>query len=610
MSNITSRYKLLFENNPVPMWVYDLKNFKFLEINKAALKKYGYSRKEFFFMNVKEIRPRAEIPVFKKHIKKILGYKNKSRFIQAGIWKHKKKNGEIFFVEITTKIIKFNKKIAALVVANDISFRKDAEDRLKFHSELLENVNDAVIATDLNLNVIYWNKAAEKFWDFLRKDIKSLKVNFVFQSLFNYDKLKEGIRVLSKTGIYEFETTHFLDNGKKIYLQGKSIALKDGKNNVIGYVTVYRDITNRKQTEEKLARSEELYRNIVETADEGIAITNSNWEFTYVNRPFLKMLGYKSYEMIGKRVIDFIFKEDIKLFEERRVSVEKALKERFDVKLKRKNNTPVWCSVGTAPFIDENKKFTGLLAMITDISYRKEEEEKLNLYNIKLKELTEHLNKIREDERNKISRNIHDHLGQQLNVLKIEIFLLAKKIASGKDINKHIALKELLSIEDLIDSSIKSIRKIVMDLRPDILEKLGLVEAIKSQAEEFEKRTSVICRVNSYIDSISFSREQSYTIYRIFQETLTNVAKHSNASKVDIELKECNKKLYLSVKDNGVGIKDRDLLKRQTFGIMGLKERVYSLNGKINIFGINSKGTKIEIQFPIEKNKLGKFIQI
>lgn len=324
--------------------------------------------------------------------------------------------------------------------------------------------------------------------------------------------------------------------------------------------------------------------------------------FLAVNRASIMKYGYTRKEFLSMTLEDIRPKEEVSSL---RNHFKKLRRTKHSDKFigagiwkhRKKNGEIIYADINTSNILYDNTN--AILVIANDITAKKVGGDILKSHNIELKKLAEHLQKIREDERNKISHDIHDHLGQQLNVLKVEVFLLAKKIASSNnEFDRDQALKELLSIQDLIDSSIKSIHKIVMDLRPEVLEKLGLIEAVRWHSEEFEKRTGIKCKVNISFRKIDLSKERSVAIYRIFQEILTNVAKHSFASEVVIRLQKSNKRLILTVKDDGTGMNKDDLVKRHAFGISGMKERANSINGKFKIINLKRKGTKVELRFP------------
>ena len=209
--------------------------------------------------------------------------------------------------------------------------------------------------------------------------------------------------------------------------------------------------------------------------------------------------------------------------------------------------------------------------------------------------LSEHLQVIREDERTRIARKIHDDLGQALTALKIDLSWLNKKLANDQDLIRE----KLQSMVTLINETIETVHNVSEDLRPGILDDFGLSAAIEWQAEEFQRRTGMECRINLTPIEFDLSKEKSTNLFRIVQESLTNVIRHANATKVEIELNEKNGILLLEVADNGKGISRAAISNPKSFGLIGIKERVHSLGGDVNIAGTPDEGTRLTVKMPI-----------
>jgi signal transduction histidine kinase len=207
---------------------------------------------------------------------------------------------------------------------------------------------------------------------------------------------------------------------------------------------------------------------------------------------------------------------------------------------------------------------------------------------------------VREEERTWIAREIHDELGQVLTGLKIDISWLDKKLTSvcSGDSN-HVLSKRTRSMKDLIDSTIQSVRKISTKLRPGILNDLGLLAAVEWQATEYQTRMGIKFEVTSNIDGIELDERRSSAVFRIFQELMTNIARHANATKVSINLKERDGYLILKVRDNGRGITEQESDNVKSLGILGMRERALLLGGKFSITGMPGQGTRATVKIPI-----------
>jgi signal transduction histidine kinase len=212
-----------------------------------------------------------------------------------------------------------------------------------------------------------------------------------------------------------------------------------------------------------------------------------------------------------------------------------------------------------------------------------------------LRNLSAHLQSVREQERTRMAREIHDELGQSLTALKMDVSWLNRRF-----LEKDTAFKKkLASMEDVIDRTIQTVQKLSGELRPGILDDLGLAAAIEWQAEEFQNRTGIECEVSLSHEESVLNRDQSTTMFRIFQETLTNVIRHARATKVEVWLEERNGSIVLEVADNGRGITAAEISDARSFGLIGMRERVKFIDGEVSIVGSPGKGTRITVTLPL-----------
>jgi signal transduction histidine kinase len=220
--------------------------------------------------------------------------------------------------------------------------------------------------------------------------------------------------------------------------------------------------------------------------------------------------------------------------------------------------------------------------------------ERLRESEDKLRRLAAHLISIREEERAHIAREIHDELGQVLTGLKMEVTWLARRLKEKPLVEKTDSMCAL------IDSTVQTVRKIATGLRPEMLDDMGLVAAVAWQVKEFQKRTGIRCRA-SLPPEIKLDIDVSTTMFRIFQEILTNVARHSRATRVDIELEVGASEVALEVVDNGIGIQENELNARKSLGLLGMQERALLFGGDVSITGSAGHGTRVSVTIPLRK---------
>jgi signal transduction histidine kinase len=226
---------------------------------------------------------------------------------------------------------------------------------------------------------------------------------------------------------------------------------------------------------------------------------------------------------------------------------------------------------------------------------RKKAEEELQRSREELRNFSSHLQAAREEDRARIAREIHDELGRGLMALKMDLSWLRKKYKDDA-----VLAEKSASMTKVVDETIQSVKTICAELRPGLLDTFGLSAAVEWEAKAFEKRTGIDCEVTVTPKDIVTDEQRSSAIFRIFQEALTNIAHHANATKVTARLEKVNGNIVLSIADNGRGIAEKDISKAQCFGLIGMKERVHSFGGEFKINGLpNNKGTTITINIPI-----------
>lgn len=234
-----------------------------------------------------------------------------------------------------------------------------------------------------------------------------------------------------------------------------------------------------------------------------------------------------------------------------------------------------------------------------EIVERTRAEERLRRSGERLRNLSGHLQSVREEERKGLAREIHDELGQALSTIKLNLSLLMGELHAGSSaVDKHLS-----SISNIIDATIKSVKRLITELRPGLLDDLGLTAAMQWQAEEFHQRTGIPCRVTFFPTEILLDADRSTAIFRIFQETLSNVTRHSEARNVVATLSECNDVIDLVVEDDGKGITEEQAANARSFGLLGIRERVRYWGGSVEISGISGKGTRVAVKMNVVPGK-------
>jgi PAS domain S-box-containing protein len=377
----------------------------------------------------------------------------------------------------------------------------------------------------------------------------------------------------------------------------KDIEMSFTIDNNLCYIT-FNDVTERNCVTMALRQSEKKFRNISEQLPIPICVFSDKGETRFLNNAFVETFGYTK-EDIPTR-LDWLAKAypDESYRNEVIANREKAIK-----RIPSKNRITVFsqyevtCKDGSKKtiefFVSIGNKSVYVVA--NDISGKVKAELELKQSHRQLRELSSYLENIREEERKHISREIHDELGQQLTLLKLDLLQMSKKL--------HPEEKELIEsmkqADQLLADTMRSVRKIATQLRPSILDNLGLVSALEWQSREFEKNFGIKCVFESLLNEPQFTTKQSNSLFRIYQEALTNIARHAGATRVDAVLSQEDAKFVLEIRDNGKGFRMEDMADQKTLGLKGMQERALMIDGDFKIESKPGEGTYIQISIPI-----------
>jgi signal transduction histidine kinase len=226
--------------------------------------------------------------------------------------------------------------------------------------------------------------------------------------------------------------------------------------------------------------------------------------------------------------------------------------------------------------------------------------EKIRQSREQLRHLANHLQKVREEERTRIARELHDQFGQTLSVLKMDLAWLAKHLP-GPDQSLQAKLDAMGAV---IDATLQVLHRVCTELRPVILDDFGLAAAIQWQTEDFQGRTGIACSVILDTEADKLTQDESTALFRIFQETLTNTLRHASATEISVRLWEEDARLMLEIADNGKGIANTEISSPTSLGLIGMRERVYGINGSIQFTGIQDKGTRVTVAIPLNGKRV------
>lgn len=412
-------------------------------------------------------------------------------------------------------------------------------------------------------------------------------------------KLKKGWYSSTEKASVSISEYRLVDkHGRMRWVDGKAIPVINKEGTVTGYIGTISDVTELKQALELVKQSEETLNMAQHISKIG------NWEFDLLTGDLkwskeqyriFELEGYPSDTLYEAYRNKYHPNDLYKLDEVIKNAIEKGEGYSYEHRIICNDGSIKYILGIGEPVKDENGKIIGLKGTGQDITERKLTEAALNETTEQLRELSTHLQNIREAERTTIAREIHDELGQQLTGLKMDIAWLRKKTRTDDPLVKN---KFEVAV-NLIDETVKSIRRIATELRPSILDDLGLNAALDWQVNDFAERFGIEVQYQNDFNDEHINPDISIGLFRILQESLNNIAKHAKAKKAVIKITRVGDMVELTVEDNGVGFDTDSRRKEITFGLLGIKERTYMMKGDCMIHSKTGHGTRVGVRIPV-----------
>jgi PAS domain S-box-containing protein len=350
-----------------------------------------------------------------------------------------------------------------------------------------------------------------------------------------------------------------------------------------------------------LQTARDRYADLYNFAPVGYFTLDANGVVSEANLTGATLLNVPRSVLIGVPLTGFVASEDREKYAVYRARVSQSQEpQRVELKLIRPAGAPFYAQLESVAVYDQAGRFMQSRVAMNDVSERVQAEtilretERLARSTEQLRELSARLQTVREEERTRISRSIHDELGQALTGLKMDIAWLQRHLNSPQS----ALLVKTHAMSDLIDTTIQTVRRISTELRPGILD-LGLVAAIEWQLQEFQTRTGIESKLVSHVEETALDADGSTTAFRILQEILTNVVRHAQATQVEVMIEETDAFLTLQVHDNGRGITKSERYAPKSIGLLGMRERARLRGGEVHFYGTPGRGTTVVVQLPL-----------
>jgi PAS domain S-box-containing protein len=558
----------------------------FLECNSAYCALLGYTEKElraigFASLIHPEDREANLVLVRRLQAGEIASFEIENRYIH--------KNGEPVWVHKFASVLHGEKREPTHLIAlvTNITERKLADDVRLRHTAIVESSDDAITGLDANGTVLNWNKGAERLYGYSAKEAIGRNICFL-STVEDPDDVPNILkRVLKGEVLRHYETVRLKKDGTQVEVSLTLSPIVDARGAIVGVSGIARDITERKRAEAALKESELRFRCVSDNAPVLIWMSGADKLCTYFNKPWLNFTGRSLESELGNGWAEGIHRKDLqRCMDTYTQAFDRREEFRMEYRLRRHDGEYRWVSDIGVPRYSQNHLFAGYIGSCIDVTERKQAEEAASCMTRKLVEA-------QEQERARISRELHDDISQRLAMLAIELSQLRDMSDCPSQVQHH--LQELQKTTSDISAAVHTLSH---DLHPSKLEYLGTVGGMKSWCNEFNQRQRMEVEFKSSGSVDSPPPEISLCLFRVLQEALQNAAKHSGVKRVDVQLREESGETQLIVSDSGKGFDVATAMQDGGLGITSMQERVRLLHGTIVIDSKPMGGTTIRVRVP------------
>lgn len=590
----------IFDHIPVMINFGDGKNFYL--VNREWERTLGWSLEEIQRQGIDIVAENYPDPEYRKMVQDFIANSN----AEWADFKVTVRDGRV--VDISWAMLYLSDG-TGIGIGQDITKRKRAEEGLRESEErfrqLAENIQDLFwIKTPdfkrvLYLSPVYNSMSGrspeERYND---TDYQPFLDRIVPED-------REKMADIMRRGAHEFDVEFRIlhADGSQRWIRDRGFPIRDESGKVYRIAGIANDITERKLAEEALRESEERFRQLAANISEVFWLRSPDFKhLLYVSPMYEKICGRtcESLYEAGHGFVGVHPEDRARVME----TVERLAGSEFDIEYRiiTKNGDVRWIRDRGFPIRDQSGRIYRIGGVAEDITERKEADDRLKASREQLRALSANLQSAREQEATRISHQVHDELGGTLTGLRWELEALSKIIPETADPVRFEAMQQkLVTMLGLTDATINVVRSIASELRPSILDDLGLTEAIEWQTQQFQARTGIECKCDSSMSSIPLPDQTSTAVFRIVQEALTNIIRHAQATRVSIAMKEENGALVLTVTDNGRGITENEKTSRKSLGLLGMQERAHLIGGNVEIVGLPGAGTTLQVRVPLSQ---------
>ncbi|CAN5597500.1 hypothetical protein BH10BAC3_BH10BAC3_33320 [soil metagenome] len=562
-------------------------DWRFTFLNDAALSTHPLEKEQVLGKVIWDIHPEMKSTIFWDKYHEAMETKQPVEFESSYPAMHTWFSVKVYpsqdGLTIFYKDISNSKKTEAILIKNEIRLRKAQEIGKMGYWE-----------QELDGDMVWASKAAKWIYGFPPTE-GEIALKKITSCVIDWQIVKTAFTdLIEHNKEYKIEFRIYPADGTAIkYISALAELERNEKGEPVRIVGTLQDITERINAQNEIIKEKNLSDSIINCLPGAFYLYNRKGKFLRWNRNFEEVTMFEPEEIRHMHPLDFFDTNEKELIAQKIANTFNSGEDSVlaDLLSKTKEKIPYYFTGTTIEYEGE----TCLMGVGLDFSERTRAQQKIKETTEQLRHLTTHLQTVREEERKRIGREIHDELGQQLTAIKMDIAWIDKKIPEETVLLKS----KLKNVIGLLDGSNKSIRRILSELRPGILDDRGLLDAIEWLGRQLTANAGIPVQFTSNESDIKLPEQISTCIFRVYQEALTNIIRYANAGKVLTSLRIAGDNIEVSIADDGKGFDPNSVQSDKSFGILGMKERVHSLGGKFELTSSVGKGTKISISLPV-----------
>lgn len=599
---VTHRFGRILDQSLNEIYMFDATTLKFTQVNRGARRNLGYSGVELLNMTPLDIKPRYDRAAFEALLAPLRGgCVSLLRFDTV----HRRRDGSEYPVRIALQFFRDENPQLFVAVVEDISERQRAEEALRRNEEkyraLVETTNDWLWEVDADAVYTYASPRVRDILGYEPEEVIGRRPTD-FMPADEARRVSELFAELAaeRRPLVLLENVNLHKDGRRVVLETSGLPVFDDSGNWIGYRGIDRDITARKRAEEAYRESEVRFRsmagNVPGMVFQFALRARGELAFRFASEGAWALCGVAPSDLVqdAERFLALLLPEDRAHFlAGLGGSVRDLSPWNWEGRLIVAGDTK-WINWRASPrrLGDGTVLWDGVAVNITET---RTTQAALEQSQRQLQALSDYLQTVREEEKAHIAREIHDELGGTLTALKMDAYWLARKLPEALP----PVQEKLDGMLAMIDGAVQTTRRICTELRPTVLDDLGLVAAIEWQVAEFEKRMGIGCVFHRPAQDVDLSAGMAVALFRILQESLTNVARHAGTSKVYVMVEATETHVCLAIEDDGRGIAPDAMEAGRSHGLRGIRERVRQFSGEVDIMGEPGKGTTVLVQLPL-----------